>query len=113
VGADAWLNVGYQNANNSVRATDEFMKAAVQGRKWELRNRRGSKKTTVEAKDVLRQVAEAAWQCADPGGTSPGTGAGSRIRGRQLRAGGPRFRQWVEDHTHESTGHFADVLFIR
>ena len=67
VGADAWLNVGYQNANNSVRATDEFMKAAVQGRKWELRNRRGSKKTTVEAKDVLRQVAEAAWQCADPG----------------------------------------------
>ena len=66
-GADA-DSVQYQNANNSVRVTDEFMQAAVGGRDWELTARTdGSVLKTVEARSILRQIAEAAWECADPG----------------------------------------------
>ena len=58
----------YQNANNSVRVSHEFMQAAQAGRKWELTARTtGEVLETVEAADLLDQIAEAAWQCADPG----------------------------------------------
>ncbi len=58
----------YQNANNSVRVSDEFMEAALAGRKWELTARTtGEALETVDAADLLDQIAEAAWQCADPG----------------------------------------------
>ncbi|MDE0652591.1 MAG: vitamin B12-dependent ribonucleotide reductase [bacterium] len=58
----------YQNANNSVRVTDEFMDAALAGRPWELTARTtGEVLETVDAADLLDQIAEAAWQCADPG----------------------------------------------
>ena len=58
----------YQNANNSVRVTDEFMDAALAGRAWELTARTtGEVLETVGAADLLDQIAEAAWQCADPG----------------------------------------------
>ena len=66
-GADA-DSVQYQNANNSVRVTDEFMQAAVDGRDWELTARTdGSVLKRVPARSILRQMAEAAWECADPG----------------------------------------------
>ncbi len=61
-------SVQYQNANNSVRVTDEFMEAVLGDREWHLRAvTDGSILQTVRARDLFREIAEAAWQCADPG----------------------------------------------
>ncbi len=55
----------YQNANNSVRVTDEFMQAVVEGRDWHLRAvTTGDSLRTVPARDLFRQISEAAWECA-------------------------------------------------
>ena len=63
-----WASIQYQNANNSVRVTDAFMEAAVEGKEWNLTARTdGSVVETTDARALLRQIAEAAWQCADPG----------------------------------------------
>jgi ribonucleoside-diphosphate reductase alpha chain len=62
------VSVQYQNANNSVRVSDEFMRAVENGEKFELRARLdGSVVETVEAKALFRKMAQAAWECADPG----------------------------------------------
>lgn len=61
-------SIQYQNANNSVRVTDDFMKAVENNGKWELRAVKDGKVVkTVKARDLLRQFSEAAWECADPG----------------------------------------------
>ncbi len=61
-------SVQYQNANNSVRVTDEFMQAVVDDADWELRAvTNGEVIKTVRARDLFRQIAQAAWECADPG----------------------------------------------
>ena len=66
-GADS-ATVLYQNANNSVRLTDEFMHAALAGEDWPLTARTtGEVVATVGAADLLGQIARAAWECADPG----------------------------------------------
>jgi ribonucleoside-diphosphate reductase alpha chain len=58
----------YQNANNSVRVTDEFMQAVVDDADWDLRAvTDGSIVETIKARDLFREIAEASWQCADPG----------------------------------------------
>jgi ribonucleoside-diphosphate reductase alpha chain len=58
----------YQNANNSVRVTDEFMQAFLDDRDWKLKAvTTGEPLETLRARDLMRQVAEAAWECADPG----------------------------------------------
>ncbi len=58
----------YQNANNSVRVTDEFMQAVIDGTDWDLRGRTdGLPVRTVPARDLFRQIAHSAWECADPG----------------------------------------------
>ncbi len=58
----------YQNANNSVRVTDEFMQAVVDDREWELTARTtGEVVRTLPARQLFREIAEAAWECADPG----------------------------------------------
>ncbi|HEU4449576.1 MAG TPA: vitamin B12-dependent ribonucleotide reductase [Gaiellaceae bacterium] len=63
-----WASIQYQNANNSVRVTDAFMEAAERSEDWNLTARTdGSVVKTVPARDLLRQAAEAAWRCADPG----------------------------------------------
>jgi ribonucleoside-diphosphate reductase alpha chain len=63
-----WASIQYQNANNSVRVTDAFMEAATAGGEWNLTARTdGSVVETVDARALLRQIAEAAWKCADPG----------------------------------------------
>jgi ribonucleoside-diphosphate reductase alpha chain len=63
-----WASIQYQNANNSVRVTDQFMEAVVEGKEWNLTARTdGSVVETTDARDLLRQIAEAAWECADPG----------------------------------------------
>ncbi|MGE0795274.1 MAG: vitamin B12-dependent ribonucleotide reductase [Acidimicrobiia bacterium] len=61
-------SIQYQNANNSVRVTDAFMQAVVDGTDWELKAvTDGRVVKTVPARDLMRQIAEATWQCADPG----------------------------------------------
>ena len=61
-------SVQYQNANNSVRVTDEFMRAVEEDRDWDLLAvTTGEVLRTVRARDLMRQIAEAAWECADPG----------------------------------------------
>ena len=61
-------SVQYQNANNSVRVTDEFMQAVEDDKDWDLKAvTTGKTVKTVRAKDLFRQFSEAAWQCADPG----------------------------------------------
>ncbi len=63
-----WSSIQYQNANNSVRVTDAFMEAAAKGKEWNLTARTdGTVVETRDARELLRQVAEAAWKCADPG----------------------------------------------
>lgn len=65
---DAWQSIQFQNANNSVRATDEFMRAAEAGEDWALTARvDGAVVETVKARELLREVAQAAWECGDPG----------------------------------------------
>jgi len=61
-------SIQYQNANNSVRVTDEFMQAVIDDDDWGLKARAdGSVVRTVRARDLFRQFAQAAWECADPG----------------------------------------------
>ncbi len=63
-----WSSIQYQNANNSVRVTDAFMEAADRDKEWNLTARTdGSVVETRDARELLRQIAEAAWKCADPG----------------------------------------------
>ena len=66
-GADVH-SIQYQNANNSVRLSDAFMAAAVDNGEWQLTARTtGEVLETVPARSILTQIAEAAWECADPG----------------------------------------------
>jgi ribonucleoside-diphosphate reductase alpha chain len=63
-----WASIQYQNANNSVRVSDSFMEAAVEGKEFNLTARTdGSVVETVGARELLKQIAAAAWECADPG----------------------------------------------
>ncbi|HVX70677.1 MAG TPA: vitamin B12-dependent ribonucleotide reductase, partial [Mycobacteriales bacterium] len=62
------VSVQYQNANNSVRVNDEFMRAVEEEREFGLRARAtGEVIETVDAKGLFTRIAEAAWACADPG----------------------------------------------
>jgi ribonucleoside-diphosphate reductase alpha chain len=61
-------SIQYQNANNSVRVTDEFMQAVVDDRDWQLKAvTTGEPVKTLKARDLMRQIAQSAWECADPG----------------------------------------------
>jgi ribonucleoside-diphosphate reductase alpha chain len=66
-GADSF-SIQYQNANNSVRVTDDFMRAVLDDADWNLvAVTTGEVLKTVRARDLWREIAEAAWECADPG----------------------------------------------
>ena len=72
-GADI-TSVQYQNANNSVRVTDEFMRAVEEGTDFGLTSRKdGSVIETVDARQLMKKIATAAWECADPGIQYDGT----------------------------------------
>jgi ribonucleoside-diphosphate reductase alpha chain len=61
-------SIQYQNANNSVRVTDEFMRAVESGGDWSLREvTTGKVVRTVKARELFRQICQATWECADPG----------------------------------------------
>jgi len=68
IDGEAYGSVFFQNANNSVRATDSFMKRALADDEWDLKAvTTGELIERVKAKDLLRLIAEATWHCGDPG----------------------------------------------
>ncbi|SNY15184.1 vitamin B12-dependent ribonucleotide reductase [Paractinoplanes atraurantiacus] len=68
LGGSDIVSVQYQNANNSVRVSDEFMRAYEEGGDFALRGRlHGEEIERVDAKKLFRDIAKAAWECADPG----------------------------------------------
>ncbi len=66
---EAYASVFFQNSNNSVRVTDEFMRAVVDDRDWHLRAVLDPTRIvkTLKARELMRLMAESAWQCGDPG----------------------------------------------
>src|SRR2546428_3727878 len=130
-----WASIQYQNANNSVRVTDAFMEAVEADGDWNLTARTdGAVVDTVKARVLLKDMAEAAWQCADPGGqddttinnwhTLPNTG--------RINASNPcseylsiddsacnlaslnlmKFRREDGELDVEALSHAADVMFL-
>ena len=65
---EAYKSIFFQNSNNSVRLTDDFMEAVQKDRDWSTRAvRDGQPVDTYKARELWRQIADAAWQCGDPG----------------------------------------------
>ncbi len=68
IDGEGFTSIQYQNANNSVRVTDEFMEAVEAGGEWDLTARTtGEAVKTLDARDLMNQISDAAWRCADPG----------------------------------------------
>jgi len=68
IDGEGFTSIQYQNANNSVRVTDEFMEAVEAGEDWHLTARtNGESVKTLDARGLMNQIADAAWRCADPG----------------------------------------------
>src|SRR5690242_20005508 len=68
IDGEGFTSIQYQNANNSVRVTDDFMEAVEAGGDWHLTARTdGSTVKTLDARELMNQIADAAWRCADPG----------------------------------------------
>jgi ribonucleoside-diphosphate reductase alpha chain len=68
IDGEGFTSIQYQNANNSVRVTDDFMEAVEAGEDWQLTARTdGSTVKTLDARELMNQISDAAWRCADPG----------------------------------------------
>ena len=69
IDGDGFTSIQYQNANNSVRVTDEFMHAVEADDEWRLLARKTGEPVgePLQARELMREIAEAAWRCADPG----------------------------------------------
>jgi ribonucleoside-diphosphate reductase alpha chain len=68
IDGEAYSSVFFQNANHSVRVTDEFMQAVESDRDWWTRNvTDGSPADKLRARDLLKSISESAWHCGDPG----------------------------------------------
>jgi len=103
----------YQNANNSVRVTDEFMQAYLDDRDWKLKAVLTDETLeTVRARDLMSEIAQAAWECADPGvqydttinewHTSPASG--------RINASNPCFTGEMRVHTDKGLVRFDDLV---
>jgi ribonucleoside-diphosphate reductase alpha chain len=69
IDGDGFYSIQYQNANNSVRITDDFMRAVEADGEWRLTARATGEPVgePIRARELMREIAEAAWRCADPG----------------------------------------------
>jgi ribonucleoside-diphosphate reductase alpha chain len=69
IDGDGFTSIQYQNANNSVRVSDKFMRAVEAGDEWKLTSRTTGKPIgeALDARALMNEIAEAAWRCADPG----------------------------------------------
>ncbi|HEV3046154.1 MAG TPA: vitamin B12-dependent ribonucleotide reductase [Solirubrobacteraceae bacterium] len=69
IDGEGFFSIQYQNANNSVRVTDEFMRAVEEDGEWRLSSRVTGEPIgePIPARELMREIAEAAWRCADPG----------------------------------------------
>ncbi len=69
IDGDGFKSIQYQNANNSVRVTDEFMRAVEEDGEWHLTARTTGEPVgePLRARELMSEIAEAAWRCADPG----------------------------------------------
>jgi ribonucleoside-diphosphate reductase alpha chain len=69
IDGEGFKSIQYQNANNSVRVTDEFMQAVAEDREWRLTSRVTGETVgePIPARELMREIAQAAWRCADPG----------------------------------------------
>jgi ribonucleoside-diphosphate reductase alpha chain len=68
IDGEGFTSIQYQNANNSVRVSDDFMEAVAAGGEWHLIARTtGEPVKTLDARELMNQIADAAWRCADPG----------------------------------------------
>ena len=69
IDGEGFKSIQYQNANNSVRVTDEFMRAVEEDGQWHLTSRATGQPVgePISARELMREIAEAAWRCADPG----------------------------------------------
>jgi ribonucleotide reductase alpha subunit len=69
IDGDGFQSIQYQNANNSVRVTDEFMQAVEEDGEWRLLARATGEPIgdPIPARELMREIAQAAWRCADPG----------------------------------------------
>ncbi|HET7484839.1 MAG TPA: vitamin B12-dependent ribonucleotide reductase [Solirubrobacterales bacterium] len=68
IDGEGFTSIQYQNANNSVRVSDEFMEAVEAGEEWHLTARTdGETVKTLDARELMNQISDAAWRCADPG----------------------------------------------
>jgi ribonucleoside-diphosphate reductase alpha chain len=68
IDGEGFTSIQYQNANNSVRVTDEFMDAVEADEQWQLLARTTGEPTKeLPARDLMNQISDAAWRCADPG----------------------------------------------
>jgi ribonucleoside-diphosphate reductase alpha chain len=69
IDGDGFYSIQYQNANNSVRVSDEFMRAVEEDEDWHLTSRVTGEPVgePIQARQLMKEIAEAAWRCADPG----------------------------------------------
>ncbi len=106
-------SIQYQNANNSVRVSDEFMQAVADDADWQLKAvTTGEAIKTVKARELMHQIAESAWECADPGmqydttinrwHTAPNTG--------RINASNPCFPGTEFVHTDKGLIRFAELV---
>jgi ribonucleoside-diphosphate reductase alpha chain len=113
INGDGFQSIQYQNANNSVRLTDEFMHAVENDQEWQLLARSTGEPTdTMPARELMREIAEAAWRCADPGvqydttinqwHTSPNSG--------RINASNPCFPSTARVHTTRGLLSIGDLV---
>ena len=69
IDGEAYSSIFFQNANNSVRVTDEFMRAVLEDKPWDLKGVKESRQVveTLRARDLMHLIAQATWACGDPG----------------------------------------------